>query len=97
MMAEIFVTIIEKVGGSRCVVSCALCGGTGKKPGHKSWVPCEVCTGKGVVLLECAAPLVVCRLCSGTGNKPGHKSWVPCDACQGTGAQPLAGGVKIIR
>lgn len=91
------ITILEQVAPDRALLPCALCGGSGNKPGYKSHVACDVCTGKGVVLVQAEAPFVPCRLCNGSGNKPGYKSWVPCDACQGVGAQPLRGGLEILR
>ena len=89
-------TIIEAVSDTRFILECALCRGSGNKPGYKSYVAFEVCTGKGVVLVQGDAPFVSCRLCSGSGNKPGYKSYVPCDACQGVGAQPIQGRMKLL-
>lgn len=91
------ITVVEVVAENRVILRCALCSGSGNKPGYKSYVPCDVCTGKGVVLVEGEPPFVPCRLCNGTGNKPGYKSWVPCDACQGVGAQPIRGQMRLLR
>lgn len=91
------VTILEVVSDNRFILKCSLCGGSGNKPGYRSYVACEICTGKGVVLVEGEPPFVPCRLCSGSGNKPGYKSYVPCDACQGVGAQPIQGRMKLLQ
>ena len=91
------VTVLEVLDDHRSILSCALCQGSGRKPGYKPHVPCDVCGGKGVVLVEAEPPFVTCRLCEGTGNKPGYKPWVACDACRGVGAQPIVGSYEIIR
>jgi len=96
-MSAITITVLETIGPGRYVLPCALCRGTGHKPGYKSDIACEVCTGKGVVAVSAAAPFVPCRLCGGSGNKPGYKPWVACDACQGVGAQPLTGALEVLR
>ena len=97
LMASIEIRVIERLADNRVILNCALCGGSGQKPGHKSHVACDVCGGKGVALVEGSPPFVACRLCHGTGNKPGYKSWVECDACQGIGAQPLTGALRLLR
>jgi len=96
-VSRVTVTVLETIGPDRVVLECALCKGSVNKPGYKSHVACDVCVGKGVVLVEARPPFVPCRLCGGTGNKPGYKSYVPCDACQGVGAQPLSGPMELIR
>ena len=91
------ITVLEVVAADRVILPCALCSGSGNKPGYKSHVACDVCTGKGVVLVEGEPPFVACRLCGGSGNKPGYKSWGACDACQGVGAQPIRGRAELLR
>ena len=92
----ISVRVVEVISESQFVLNCALCRGSGNKPGYKSHVPCDVCTGKGLAMVEGQEPFVACRLCSGSGNKPGYKSYVACDACQGVGAQPIRGRLEIL-
>ena len=96
-MGRVTISIIEHVEPGKVIINCALCRGSGNKPGYKAHVGCDVCSGKGVVLVEADLPLVECRLCNGSGNRPGYKSYVECNQCQGVGAQPLTGSMKIIR
>ena len=96
-MGQVTITIIEQVDSNRVIVKCSLCRGSGRKPGYSSHVACEICGGKGVVLVQCTPPLVKCALCVGSGRKPGYSSHVPCDQCQGIGAQPLTGSMKVLR
>jgi hypothetical protein len=47
------ITVLEVVAENRVILRYALCSGSGNKPGYKSYVPCDVCTGKGVALAWC--------------------------------------------
>ena len=95
-MAEITIEIIQKIEENRVIVKCSICNGSGRRPGKSTDTPCNICTGKGVVLVECSSPLVLCSLCNGSGHRPNYGTDIPCVACKGIGGQPLTGGFEII-
>ena len=91
------ITIIEQLEPNKVIIKCALCEGSGHRPGYARDVECKVCTGKGVVLVECDPPLVKCALCDGSGHRSGYDRDVACNKCKGVGAQPLTGSMEILR
>lgn len=91
------VTVVEVVSANRVILACALCEGSGRRPGYSADTACRVCGGRGVVLIEGQQPFVECQLCSGSGRRPGYSSDTACRECHGVGAQPIAGGLEIIR
>ncbi|MBZ0176508.1 MAG: hypothetical protein OIN90_05495 [Candidatus Methanoperedens sp.] len=46
-------------------------------------------------------PFVTCAVCNGSGemsrDHDGHSPYVICSACLGVGAQPITGGMELIR
>jgi len=95
-MSKTIITIIQEIDSNKVIVECALCRGSGQRPGYTSDTPCTVCNGKGVVLVKCTPPLVKCSLCNGSGHRPGYTSDTPCKACGGIGGQPLTGEFEIL-
>lgn len=91
------ITIIEQLESNKVIIKCALCDGSGHRSGYARDVACKVCSGKGVVLVECNPPLVKCALCDGTGHRSGYAKDVACNKCKGVGAQPLTGSMEIIK
>ncbi|KAB2943034.1 MAG: hypothetical protein F9K14_16390 [Candidatus Methanoperedens sp.] len=71
--------------------------------GHSPYVICSVCYGRGKVLVEVSGslPFVTCAVCNGSGemsrDHDGHSPYVICSACLGVGAQPITGGMELIR
>lgn len=104
-MKSVTITVIEEISSTRFILRCARCEGTGRgytSFGDRSTNACEVCYGKGLVLVEIngSTPFVQCARCEGTGRGYtffGDRSTKSCESCGGVGAQPITGSFTIIR
>jgi DnaJ-class molecular chaperone len=97
-MTSSVAVIIQELGGSRYLLQCARCNGTGRYI-HDTIYACETCNGRGAVLVEVVAgslPFVKCARCNGTGRYI-HNTSSASDSCQGVGAQPAAGQMRVIK
>ena len=75
------------------IVKCAMCNGSGIKPGYRE-TNCPSCQGIGKRKLTISNNAdsslnwgpVFCGFCQGTGIKPGHRE-TKCPLCDGRGVQ----------
>lgn len=106
-MASVTITVIEEISADRFVLKCSCCNGSGSMAKYHDnrgpYVPCTVCNGKGVVLVEIggSTPFVKCQLCNGTGEQSKYcdnrEPYIICTRCKGVGAQPIAGTMRLIK
>ena len=106
-MPSMSITVIEKISTNQFILKCACCNGTGRMArdhdDRSPYVPCTVCNGRGVVLVEIegSLPFVKCQLCNGSGEQSrdcdNRSPYIICTRCKGVGAQPIAGIMKIIK
>jgi len=71
------------------IVQCAFCKGKGKDPFNllSSLAECQVCGGRGVVMVPETA--IGCAFCEGTGVYPGKR--LTCTTCGGKGKVTVRG------
>lgn len=91
-MAKVIAKKKIKAPGSKAEVKCAYCQGTGKdRWGLMSVLSdCQVCKGKGTVLIE--KPYEKCPVCQGTGVQRNKR--LTCLACKGKGVLHIEEGMK---
>jgi len=46
-MSKTIITIIQEIDSNKVIVECALCRGSGQRPGYTSDTPCKACGGIG--------------------------------------------------
>lgn len=85
-------------------LTCSFCEGTGIEPDTDYGdeidpYPCEVCCGKGIIVVESSCELVECGCCDGTGRgwKDGYFFGDTCRACKGLGVQALVGELHLVK
>lgn len=95
MGTHITISVVETLEDGVSLITCGRCQGAGY---HKPRFPhhCEICGGKGVLVMRHESPLVRCGRCAGLGHTtdkfPHH-----CEVCSGSGAVAVLGSAKIVR
>ncbi len=107
IMATYSMTIIEEIISHQFLLKCACCDGSGKMSkdhdGRDHYVPCTVCNGRGVVMVEFdgSLPFVKYALCNGSGeqskDRDNRSPYIICTMCKGVGTQPVTGDMRMVR
>lgn len=95
---------INMKDGDIVKIPCAFCEGSGIFPKTATsddleYFCCDVCNGKGIIVIRSKTEIVKCKFCNGSGKgyEDGYFLGQKCEACNGLGIQPLFGSLKILK